>query len=272
MNADIFRFTDYQDFLNEVLSFDASGKRGAKSDVAKHLKCQSSFVSQVLGKRTHFSLEHGAKIAAFLGLGAREKKYFLLLMQKQKAGSDELRNHFDDELQSLRVDATAIKSRIKTDKVMREDAQAQYYSMWWYCAIHILSAFKDLRRPENIARKLNLDLSLVKDTLSFLESSGLVKSSKDGTYTIGMERVHLPKTSPLNIRHHTNWRMKVAEHLQRPDPEDLHYSALIGISREDGLKIRSMILEFISKKEQIVTRSPVEVPYVLLMDFFELKN
>ncbi len=272
MNLDIFRFTDYQDFLNEILSFDNYGKRGAKSDLSKYLRCQSSFISQVLKKRTHFSLEHGAKIAAFLGLGAKEKKYFLLLMQKQKAGSDELRNHFEDELQSLRIDASTIKSRIKTDKILREDYQAQYYSMWWYCAIHILSAFKDLRRPENIARKLNLDLSLVKDALSFLESSGLVKSSKDGNYTIGIERIHLAKSSPLNIRHHVNWRLKVAEHLQRPDPADLHYSALIGISREDGLKLRSMILEFISKKELIVTSSPVEVPYVLLMDFFELKN
>lgn len=266
----IFDAQDYRQFLEAALSFDAYGKRGGKSDLAKYLKCESSFISQVLKNRIHFSLEHGIKVARFLRLSAKERQYLLLLIQRDRAGSAELRDFFAEQAQAMQDDMTSIKAQIRVKGKVGKESQTEYYSMWWYSAIHMLCAFDHTRTPEAIATKLNLEINVVKDVLNFLESVNLVRKSAAETYEIATERVHVPSDSPLVTRHHLNWREKLIEHLQRPQPKDLHYSSIIGISQQDGETIRRMILDFIAAKEKVLEASPSEKPYVLLLDFFEL--
>ena len=70
---------NYIEYLKAALTND--GKRGgAKQALAKYLRCQSSFVSQVLTGRSHFSLEHAVAISDFLKHSDDEREFFLLLV------------------------------------------------------------------------------------------------------------------------------------------------------------------------------------------------
>ena len=140
--------------------------------------------------------------------------------------------------------------------------------MWWYGAIHVLVSFTGFKTRDAICSHLCLSSEIADDVLNFLVSRGLVTERK-GAYDIGKTRIHLGSKSPLIARHHANWRMKSIESLEQPRADDLHYSALIALSRKDAKRVRNMILEFLQATEGILMKTNEEAPFVLALDLFE---
>jgi len=80
---DIFSFSkdDYRDYVASFLDSQESKER--RTDLAKFLGCQNSFVSQVLTGRAHFSLEHAVRISNFLGHSVDERTFFYVAGTKR---------------------------------------------------------------------------------------------------------------------------------------------------------------------------------------------
>lgn len=268
MEKKVYEFDDYVAFLEAALSHGPKS-RGRRSALARHLGCQNSFVSLVLTKRAHFSLEHAIKASQFLQLSADEQHFFLLLIERTRAGCKDLENYFDKLIADCRIKQRTVKDRIRVKEALGEFDQATYYSMWWYAAIHILVGFPHISTRHDLSKHLNLPLTVIDTALAFLLSRQLVHQ-KGGSLEIGKRRIHVDSQSPFAPRHHINWRLKTIEVIDRLNPQDLHYSALIGISRDDAERLREMLLEIIQKSENVVRDSKEEAPFVFAVDFFEL--
>ena len=106
--------------------------------------------------------------------------------------------------------------------------------------------------------------------MAFLLENGILAESPEGKIRIGPVRIHLERDSPLIGRHHSNWRMKAIQALDRPRAKHLHYSGVFSLSQADVEKIRQILLESIEKSEPVLRDSPEETAWVIGMDFFEL--
>ncbi len=263
----VFNFLNYKTYLKKILGTKGAA-RGMRSKLANFLNCQTGFISQVLNGNTHFSLEHCIKIGDFLNHDSEEKHFFMLLVQKQKAGSHELEKYYQHQIDSILKKRNEIKNRIKINSELKEQDYIQYYGQWYYAAIHVLVSIPEYQTKKAISNRLNLSIETTSNTLKFLEDKGLVKENS-GKYSIGQARIHLDRKSPMIFKHHTNWRIEAIKSLENFNTKDLHYSSIITISIKDAEKIRNIILEAIENIEPVILPSPEEEIYSICMDFFK---
>lgn len=270
MRPSVFEYESYQNYLNEALTF-GERSRGRKAALARHLSCQTSYISQILTSRVHLSLEHAMRVSEFLQHSGEEQNCFLLLIQKDKAGTELLKEHFRNQVSELRKSRQHVKERVRLEDEISSKDTAMYYNNWWYSAIHVTTALAEVNTREDISRMLGVPPDIVGQVLDFLVSRGLVQE-KNGRYSIGKARVHVGSRSPLVTRHHANWRLKAVEVQERMHPRNLHFSEVVAISKKDGDRIRALALDFLQNTEKIITPSKEERPFVLLLDFFKLSG
>ena len=112
-----FNFQDYRTCLRQFLD---RGPRGTKLALARALRCQPGFVTQILKGEKQLSLEQALGFTSFAGLEGAEKEYFLLLVQKDRAGTRELRDFFQVKLGELRRErASLLKHRLKAPRAVK---------------------------------------------------------------------------------------------------------------------------------------------------------
>jgi len=136
--------------------------RGLRKKMASAIGCQSSFISQVLKGNVNFSLEHSVKINQFFDQDQKESDYFILLVLMERAGSFELKNHFEDQIKKIIAKRQEVKERIKRSNDLESFDYTLYYSQWYYSAIHILCTIPEVQNERQIAEKLKLSIEVVK--------------------------------------------------------------------------------------------------------------
>ena len=90
----IFEYTDYKAFLESWIASRPQGGRGIKSKMAQAMRCQLAYLSQVLNGPAHLSLEQAEALNGILDHSHEEGDFFLLLLQRARAGTPGLRKHF----------------------------------------------------------------------------------------------------------------------------------------------------------------------------------
>lgn len=269
MNASIFEFSHYKAYLNEKIKSMPSKGRGQKLKMAEFLNCQNTYISQVLNTETNFTFEQGSKLNTFFDHSKEESKYFLLLIHLERAGTDDLKTFYQNEIDELIIKNSDLKKRTNVKASLKTVDQEIYYSSWIYSAVHILVTIKEFQSAGAIAKKLNLSKDKILDVLEFLTSTGLVAKTGN-SYSIGVTRIHLSKDSPHIQRHHSNWRMKALQAIDANDPRNLHFSNVVSISEKDIVKVREIFIKAIDEARKIVKDSPEEKLQSICVDFFEV--
>lgn len=266
----VFKFKSYKDYLLRTEQEKSVLSRGFRSQIAKAVGCNNAFVSQVLNKGAHFSLEQGLRLSRFLKFQADEEKYFLLLIEFERAGTKDLQVYFLDQLNLLRETYLNIKNRVESPTVLSAESQATYYSEWYYAAVHTIVTIPKFRNIAAISTALGLSSHLVRKILSFLVSMDLV-SEVNNEFKPGSAYLHLDKSSPNISKHHTNWRIAAVTSLARDFPRDIHYSTVSTMSLDDVEKLRSEMVQFVEDYVNSVKKSKKEEEiYCFNMDFFTL--
>lgn len=266
----VFEFKEYKRYLATVLG---AGKRrsGLRAKLAEHLSCQTAHVSQVLNGHTHFSPEQAFKINSFLGHDREEAHFFVLLLSKDRAGTGELKEYYQIQLNEILARRTLIKNRVRATHEVPQEHQTRYYSAWHYLAIHIALSIPELQTKEALAQHFHLPLTKVAEILEFLVITGL-SEARDGRYFIGPSHVHLAHDSDNINKHHLNWRLQAMNSLDRLSPIDLHYSVVFSLSRTDVEKLKERMLEMIKANLKDVAPSKEEVLFCTCLDFFEVRK
>ena len=268
MIKQIYDFDDYKNYLLHRTG-PMGTRSGVRSGLASVTGCNTAYVSQVLNKQAHFSLEQAERINHFLDHTEEEAHFFLLLIQFSRAGTVRLKKYFEFQLIKMKEQRLNIQKRLGVRKTLSAADQATYYSNWQYGGVHVALSIPALQSPAELAKYFDLPLSKIKRILDFLVSVGLAKESSQG-WEIGENHIHLSKDSENILRHHANWRLKAIELLDRELENDIHYASVVTISKKDAFKIKDMIIENLQVMNRDISRSKEEEVYCFTTDFFRL--
>lgn len=266
----IFDYRNYKSFLLAA----AGGKkmrRGTKAQLAEAAQCQSTYISQVLHGKAQLSPEQAERIARYLQLGKEETHFFMLLVYKERAGSKELKAYYLTQIEERIVQRLNVVNRLGAQNSLSDEQHAIFYSSWQYLAIHMALTIPELRTREALSKYFNISLDRTDKVLEFLVQVGLATQNKN-IYTTGTPLIRLGKDSPHIFKHHGHWRQQSIESLERETTTDLHYSAVVTLSKADVLKLKERLLEHIKENLAVVRESPEEEVYVYNLDFFSLKK
>jgi uncharacterized protein (TIGR02147 family) len=266
----IFEHSSYKAYLKAVLN---AGKRrsGQRSKLAQFLSCQTAHVSQVINGHTHFSSEQGFRISSFLGHDREESHFFFLMVNRDRAGTKDLEEYYQQQLDEIISRRSIIKNRVSTTRVVPQEHQTRYYSSWHYVAVHMALSIPELQSKEALAQYFHLPLGLIAETLEFLTSTGLAEI-RAGRYVIGPSHIHLGHEANNINKHHMNWRVQSMDSLLRANAEDLHYSVVFSLSRPDAVKLRERLISVIKANLEDVAPSKEEILFCICLDFFNLKR
>jgi uncharacterized protein (TIGR02147 family) len=242
---------------------------GYKAIVAKAVNCQSAYVSRVLSGQAYFSLEQAERLSDLFNHSETEAHYFLSLLQRDRAGTPELHKYFDKIIDGLKAARSNIKNRVPTASEISDEERHKYYSSWMFGAVYVMTSIPEYQSPLAIAERLSVPRKKVLEILEFLVSIGLVKEEQ-GRYLITGSNLHLAKDSPYITKHHLNWRIKALSSVEINNPEDLHYSVVMSVSKKDQAIIKAKLIDLIGEMHLILPDSKEEGAQVLCLDLFDL--
>ncbi|MBL7542462.1 MAG: TIGR02147 family protein [Bdellovibrionaceae bacterium] len=271
MSSSIFDFKGYKDYLNKVLSTESKKRSGKRALLSKAVNCHSAYVSQVLNGQSHFSLEQADKINIFLKHSKIESHFFLLLVQHGRAGTENLRRHFLEQINQTLEKQFDLKNRLQFKKILSKEDQARYYSAWYFAAIHVLVSVPAMKTKEDFSQYLGISIDKTSEALDFLKSVGLIVESGN-RYEVGTGSIHLGRESAMISKHHTNWRLQAIQSLDNGTANDLHYSSVITASEQDSTKIREIMVKAIEEIRAVVKTSQDESGFCYSLDFFEFRK
>lgn len=264
----IFKYTEYRAFLLSYFG-DKSRRKGLKSSAAKFLGCHTTLISQVLHGQIILNLEQADKLNKFIGHNEEEAHYFILLVQKARAGTKSLESYFQNQIEQILKLRKVLKKRIgKADSIAAED-ELRYYSAWQFSAIHVCLSIPEYNNPASISQLLSIPISNVRATLDFLVRTGLANVA-DGVFSIGSKHIHLGVDSPQIRNHHLNWRIKTIQSLDKNFKNNLHYSSAVTLSQEDANTIKELLIQSLKTVNKVIQSSKEEEIYCLNFDFFNL--
>lgn len=216
----IFQYLDYKKYVLDRVKNYPSGGHGVFRKMSEALAIPPSTLSLVFKGDRDLTHEQAIDVADFFGLGELETEYFMILVEKSRAGNPRLRKFAEARLERTRRAAENLKNRVPKDKVLGPNERFQFYSEWQHSAVRLLTALPSCQKAPAIADYLGLPLSLVQRSLDFLASCGLV-AEKNGSYTRGPASTHTGPDDPLTFRHLQNWHQQSVHRLiEYPQLED----------------------------------------------------
>lgn len=269
MNKIVFEFDDYRTYLKHYMTQLPKRGYGFKSRLAEVLDCNTSYISQLLKGTADLSLEQAANLNPFLKHNEIESEFFLALVGLARAGNENLRIRYRHQITQLRDQQNNLKLRFKEKAPLTESDLTELFSLWYRNAIQICLTIPHLRSVSSIQKALGLEENLVRETLLFLQSKGLVEE-KSGHYFPTESRIFIGKDSAVLKVHHSNWRNRAIFSLDQPLKEDLHYTSLFTLSKKEAAIIRESMIHEIEKIRNIVKASPEEEIHACLIDYFRV--
>lgn len=268
---DIFDYRDYKAYLQAYIDSKPKGGRGVRLALANHIGSPVSHISQIFNGKSQLSLEQAEGVNEFVGHTDDEAQFFLLLVQKGRAGTPALKKRLDLQIQQIIERRLLLKDRLGVKQPLTKEAQATFYSSWLYGAIHVMLTIPKFQNKESISKHLGLSVKRVNEILQFLVSVGLAVQKENGRFDVGTARIHLGSESDLISKFHTNWRMKAIQSLESENANlDLHYSSAVTISEADFLKIKSLLVKSIEETKTIIKDSPAESVFSFCIDMFRI--
>lgn len=271
MKNTVFDYLDYKKYLIHWIESRPAKGYGVRGQMAKAIRCQTAFISQVINGNSHLSMEQAELLNSFLGHSEEEAIFFLLLLQYTRAGIESLRARLKKQISEILEKRNILKERLHSSQELSKEDHSIYFSSWMYAAINIAVAIPDGDTKTAIAKNLKLPMNKVIEVLDFLVSRGLLKQSGD-RFSVGDIHLHLANTSSMITKHHNNWRLKAMESVDFEHKNELHYSSVVTISQSDLPKIKKLLVNTIDDARKIFDPSKPEEIYSLCLDFFQVNR
>lgn len=265
----IFTFDSYKEALSYYLV--EAARWGQMTRASEFLGCQVSFLTRVIKDKIHLTPDHAFNISDFFGFNSEEKTYFLTLVDYERAADQKYRAYLKTILTELKQKNESIGERTNRSGLSSEIFKANYFSSWIYTAIHFIVSIPKFQRVESIANRLNLKKSIVSKHLNELKEQDLVESIKDDQWKFKSGNFHLPKISPLVVCHHQNWRTRAVLDAQDASNDySIHFTGIYTLSEADALKLKEMMLDFISSANRVIHSSENEECIAVCCDLFKI--
>lgn len=264
----LFAFDDYKAAFDARLKAMPKAGHGQLRKIAEHLRVNSVVMSQVFRGDKHLTPEQAVDVAGYFGWSELESEYFLLLVQRERAGTQALKRTLGRRVAELRARSTQLKERLPQDKALSEEAKVVFYSSWRYSAVRLLSSIEELQTIDAIAQRLEVPLATAARMVEFLVEHGLCE--RDGVRVrMGPQRTHLGADSPFVVRHHANWRVKALAKLDSASETDLFFTGPMTLSHQAAAAAREALVQAIRRTTDLATESNADRTACLCIDWFE---
>lgn len=264
----VFDFKSYKQCVNNWIESQPKGGHGQLRRMAEFLRVNSVVMSQIFRGTRDLTSEQAVQICKFMGFSDPQRDYFLLLVNYERAGSLELKEVINSQIEAAKKAANALKNRIKHSKFTEED-RATFYSQWYYSAVRLGVSIESMSTVSAIAAHLKIERALASKVVAFLLEHGLVVE-KSGRLDMGPQVTHVGHDSPFVNRHHTNWRLKGLQAIEGLREDELFYTGPMAISNRAAKEIRKDIVALIERSTKAAADSKSEVLNCLNIDWFRI--
>lgn len=265
----VYKYTDYKQFLNDLIAVMPKKGHGQARKLAEHLGVHSVVASQILSGDRDFTYEQSLDVASYFGLDENATEYFSTLVLKARAGTKKLENYLEKKLATLKAEAEDIKNRVPAYRKLNEEDQAIYYSNWYYCATHILTSIKGFDNIDSISTHLGVHRTKIAEVLEYLVARGLCAQDAKGRYSPGTTSTFVDAKSPFVNNLHRNWRIKALEKMTTRKPNDFYYSIPTSLSEKDKDVLREELVKLAAKFVERSANSKPEKLVCLNIDWFD---
>jgi uncharacterized protein (TIGR02147 family) len=269
MKSNIYLLDHYKDLIIFLLKNSGIKARSTRKSLAEFVGCQVSYVTSVLNDNGNFNQEQIEACARFFHLNPQETQYLMALHSYNRAGSQSLKEYWSNELEKIRKKESNLKDKVSIKGELLQENENIYYSSWMYGAIHVALSLPGIDTVDALAELLMIPTEHCLRILSKLEDFQLV-IKKEGKYQLTESLIHLSKDSPNIVKHHTNWRLRAIQSIETRNPNNLHYSASVTLSKEDFKKVKSILSDSIKNSIDVIKDSKEEGIYSLGIDFYSL--
>jgi len=266
----VFQFTNYRSYLSAKLG-EVGHRTGERLKASKSIGCHSTYISQVLNEKIHLSLEYAEGLNKFLQHSADESDFFLLLLQRDRAGTTALKDRLSKMIHGYLEKRKIISSRLDSLTNISVDEQSRFYSDWIYTAIHVLVSIPKFQNVDEVAQTLGLSRQMVVVAVEFLKSIGVV-TTVGNRIKPGPQHIHVGTNSLHLANHHANWRFHSVRSVNNPQLDDVHFSSVLSLSEFDADYLREKLLKELEGDIKYVKASKEEVAYVYNFDFYKLNK
>lgn len=265
----VFDCANYRQFIRIRVKESAGGGHGEYRRISEFLRIPSSMMSQVMSGKRELSLESASLLCDYFSLSELEADYLLNLVELERAGSALLKERIRKRLTSLSKKSTDLSHRIAHEKKLSEEEKTTFYSHWYYSGVRLASSIEGINNASAIADLLKLPRTTVQQVLEFLLSAGLCVEEK-GKIKNGPKSTHIGNDSPMLIRHHLNWRLKVMSQLTKPKDHEVVFTGPVTLSQEACVEVKKKILHLIDEWGEIADRSKEEKLACLNIDWVDI--
>ncbi len=266
----IYGYSDYKEFVRSWVQNLPNGGRGQYQKIALHLKIHRTTTSQIFQGDKELSLEQACDLTDYLGLSKDESAYFLIMVQRARAGSKNLEKKLDAMLRKLRKDAENHPVRIEADLELESAIQSRFYSNWYYSGVRVLCSIPGFQNADAISTHFALDRKLVSEAIRFLREAKLCELNSKGELQPTGNSTYLSPHSPYIDSHRRNWRIKAMERFSVLSPGELAFSAPLSLSLADASKFRKRFADLIEELYAVAKKSAPETMMVFNLDWIKL--
>jgi hypothetical protein len=265
----IFECLNYRAWFEIWLKSLPKEGHGELSRIAHHLKVNSTLISQVLSGNREFSVEQGHALTQYFALNGLETRYFMLMLQYERAGSPGLKDYFRKELKQVKSEAGLIVNRLEVDTEISDADRSFLVGNWKPTALLVYCGKSGGVRLEDVVKEFQISSDSALKILERLAEMGLV-IQKESRFETGFKRLHIPKGSSFLLRHYANWRLRAIDRSDELQEDEVMFTSVSSISDSEIPALKEKILTWVSTYAKAVTASPAEKSVCLNLDFFRV--
>jgi hypothetical protein len=269
----IFEAKNHLEFIFSALVEDkAKIPRGKIAQVAKYLRCHPSYFSQILRSKSFLNHEQAIQLCQFFAMNEEESEFFINLLDRDRAGSLQVKAHFDRLLARKLKERYSLQKREPLMGKLSSEDEALFVQSINHALVHAALHLPEMYQKKQLSRFLRLPEAEVLRSLNLLkrvEVADCLKQKWRATktnFTIGRE-------NPLGNLAHIHWRLKTIHQLQegRRTEDHTHISSVYCIAKKDVENIRNLLLNNLVKVRREMVNSVSERMFALCLDFYPLE-
>ncbi len=267
----IFEYKNYKKYVNDRVELMPKRGHGQYRKMSNFLGVNSVNVSQVFKGDRDLTIEQACELCDFFGLSDLEGRYFMALVEYERAGTPKLKKMIQVRLAEISEKSQDVKSRLHFEKELSDEAKSTFYSNWYYSGIRLLSGVKGFGEIDRMAEYFGLPLTTVRKVVDFLLQYGLCVE-RDGKIVSGPASTHLDLSSPLVTRHHMNWRLRgmaKMESIESTDQTKLFYTMPCSLDAKSLKLVRKELVDSLERITKLVDAAPSEQLACLNIDLFK---
>ncbi len=270
----IYEFNHYKKYIKNWLRHQPKSGYGEMRRMAEAMQVNATFLSHVFNGDSDLSVEQGLALANYIHLNNSETDYFVLLIQKERAGDKRTKEFFQLKLDNVKKESLHIKERLKLNSQIKEEHYFQFFSHWHYGVVLLLVALKDFQTESALAKHLGISIQQVRQYTDFLIRTGMLEEVDENSGSrlkVKSFELFLGINSS-NIRQlHQSYRQKSLQVLDVCDlQESIYYTNPVTLSKEDAKLVAEKIAQFIEDFRKLTVPSSAEALYCLNIDWFKL--